>query len=58
MAYAALGETNNAFHWLDVAFDERASFLNGMKVDPAFTTLHGDSRWRRSVAKMGLGEGQ
>ena len=35
-------------------FAERASFLNGIKVDPAFRTLHADPRWGRLLARMGL----
>src|SRR5215210_6466495 len=54
MAYAGLGQTNDAFQWLDLAFDERASFLDGVMVDPGFKSLHGDPRWRLLRAKMGL----
>jgi tetratricopeptide (TPR) repeat protein len=54
MAYAGLGQPNDAFHWLDVAFDERASFLNGLMVDPGFASLRSDPRWHVILAKMGL----
>ena len=54
MAYAGLGQTNDAFRWLDLAFDERASFLDGVMVDPGFESLRGDPRWRVLLAKMGL----
>ena len=54
LAYAGLGQTNDAFRWLDLAFTERASFLNGVMVEPGFTSLHDDPRWRVLLAKMGL----
>jgi TolB-like protein/Tfp pilus assembly protein PilF len=54
MAYAGLGQTSDAFRWLDLAFDERASSLDGVMVDPGFRSLHGDPRWRLLLAKMGL----
>jgi tetratricopeptide (TPR) repeat protein len=54
MAYAGLGQTDDAFRWLDTAFTERASFMNGVMVEPGFTSLHGDPRWRLLLARMGL----
>ena len=56
MAYAGLGQVDEAFRWLDRAYDERASFMAGVKAAPAFTPLHGDSRWGKLLAKMGLND--
>jgi serine/threonine-protein kinase len=54
MAYAGLGQVDEAFRWLDRAYDERASFMAGVKAAPAFARLHGDSRWGKLLGKMGL----
>jgi tetratricopeptide (TPR) repeat protein len=54
MAYAGLGQVDEAFRWLGRAYEERASFTNGVKVNTAFAPLHDDPRWRALLAKMGL----
>ena len=56
MAYAGLGQVDEAFRWLDRAYNERASFMAGVKMTPAFAPLHGDPRWRTLLAKMGLND--
>ena len=56
MAYAGLGQVDEAFRWLDRAYDERASFMAGVKAAPAFTPLHRDPRWGKLLAKMGLND--
>ena len=55
MVYAALGQHDDAFHWLERGYNERASFMDGVKVTPAFDRLHADARWRSLVKKMNLG---
>ena len=47
MAYAGLGDA-------DAAYAERGSFMDGVKVTPAFASLHADPRWRRLLQRMGL----
>ena len=54
MAYAGLGEVDEAFRWLERAFEQRGSFMDGGKVTPAFESLHGDPRWARLLQRMGL----
>jgi serine/threonine-protein kinase len=54
MAYAGLGQVDEAFHWLERAYEERASFTGGVKITQAFAPLHGDPRWRALLARMGL----
>lgn len=54
LAYAGLGDADRAFRWLDRGLDERGSFMNGVKVTPAFDGLHGDARWPRLLGRMGL----
>ena len=54
MAYAGLGDADEAFRWLERAYDERASFIGGVKMTRAFAPLHADARWQRLLGKMGL----
>ena len=54
MAYAGLGEVDEAFRWLERGFEQRGSFMDGVKVTPAFEPLHGDPRWARLLQRMGL----
>ena len=54
MAYAGLGQVDTALDWLERAYDERASFIGGVTVTAAFKPLHGNPRWNKLVAKMGL----
>lgn len=54
MAYSGLGRVDDAFAFLERGYEERASFMDGVKVTAAFEPLHGDRRWERLLAKMGL----
>ncbi len=54
MAYAFRGEINNAFDWLERAYDKRDSGLAHMLVDPIVVNLHSDPRWEPFLDKMGL----
>jgi len=54
MAYAGLGSADTAFLWLERGYAERASFMGGVKVEPAFVALHGDPRWGALLRRMGL----
>lgn len=53
-AYAFRGEIDNAFDWLDQAYDNRDSGLTTMLVDPLLANLHNDPRWEPFLDKMGL----
>ncbi len=52
MAYAGLGDVDAAFRWLERGYAERASFMDGVAVTPAFDALHEDPRWRRLIGRM------
>ena len=52
MAYAGLGRVEDAFAFLERGYEERASFMGGVKTNAAFVPLHGDPRWARLLAKM------
>jgi serine/threonine-protein kinase len=54
MAYAGLGQVDEAFRSLEQAYEERASFMGGAKTTAALAPLHDDPRWRPLLAKMGL----
>ena len=42
--YVALGETDDAFRWLDRAFEERSPWIGYMAVDPRLDGLRSDPR--------------
>lgn len=55
-AYLALGEVNQAFHWLDMAYDDRSTCMVALKQDPRFDSLHSDSRFQTFVRRVGFPE--
>jgi adenylate cyclase len=54
MAYAGLGDRDEAFRWLEHGYAERASFMDGVRITAAFDSLHSDSRWLPFLQRMGL----
>jgi serine/threonine-protein kinase len=54
--YVGLGNRNQALEWLDRAYEDRSSWMNGIKVDPLFTPLHTDPHFIGILKKMGLEE--
>ena len=54
MAFAGLGERDAAFQWLERGFTERAAFMDGVQITPAFDSLHDDVRWKTFVRRMGF----
>jgi tetratricopeptide (TPR) repeat protein len=52
--YAALGERDAAFEWIEKAFNERTPSLTHLKADPRFETLHADARFEVWLQRMGL----
>jgi serine/threonine protein kinase/Tfp pilus assembly protein PilF len=52
--YARLGEHDQAFEWLQKAYDERFSLLPWLGLDPRFDSLHSDSRFLDLLKKIGL----
>jgi adenylate cyclase len=50
------GETDQAFAWLDRAYQQRDSSLEQIKFDPLMKSLHGDRRWKAFLGKMKLPE--
>lgn len=52
--YAGLDEKDQAFKWLEKAYDERDIWLMNLKVDPVFSKLRSDKRFPDLLARMGL----
>ena len=54
LVYAGMGKKNQAFAWLDQAYQERASALPFVKVNPRLISLHSDPRFHRLLRRLGL----
>lgn len=54
LTYAALGDNERAFLWLQKAFDMRADALCSLKVDPKADGLRSDKRFTILLRKIGL----
>jgi eukaryotic-like serine/threonine-protein kinase len=52
--YAALGEMDEAFKWLEAAYRERQSFLPWIRDNPAFAPLRADPRFADIERRLGL----
>ena len=52
--YAALGETDMAFEWLDRGYEIRSQDLMRLKIDPGFDPLRSDPRYAALLRKVGL----
>jgi serine/threonine protein kinase/tetratricopeptide (TPR) repeat protein len=52
--YANLGDKNQAFRWLDTAYQERDAGLLGLKTDYLLDSLRSDARFPELVRKVGL----
>jgi len=53
-AYAFRGDTEQAFMWLDTAYEQRDSFLSEILSAPLLTSLRSDPRWPKLLDKIGL----
>jgi TolB-like protein/Tfp pilus assembly protein PilF len=54
MIYAALGNKEQAFQWLERAYEERNTELVFLKVDPRADPLRDDPRFQEFVKKVGI----
>jgi serine/threonine protein kinase/Tfp pilus assembly protein PilF len=52
--YAFLGEKDQAFAWLEKAYEEKSGFLHYLKVSPHFDSLRSDRRYASLLKRMGL----
>ena len=53
-SYAKLGDPDQAFLWLNRAYEERSPWLTYIKTDPAFDGLHSDPRFGDLLRRVGL----
>jgi tetratricopeptide (TPR) repeat protein len=54
MDFALLDERDQAFAWLDKAYEERSSWLLELKLDPVWDNLRTDARFQEQVRRIGL----
>ena len=52
--YTALGDKEQAFVWLQKAYEKREDHLPNLKVDPAMDPLRTDPRFGELVRRIGL----
>lgn len=57
LIYAGLGEKDQAFAWLDKAYEQRAFQLQWIKLDPRWDNLRPDSRFQDLFRRIGLPPG-
>jgi serine/threonine protein kinase/tetratricopeptide (TPR) repeat protein len=54
--YAMLGEKDEAFAWLERAYEEGHDTVHNLKVEPQFDSIRSDPRYRDLLSRMGLPE--
>ena len=54
LIHAGLGDKNQAFDWLQKAYEDRSAGLLYLKVDPAFDSLRSDPRFIDLLHRVGL----
>ena len=52
LVHAGLGDSDQAFRWLDRAFDERSHWLVWLRLDPRWKKLRSDPRFAALVSKV------
>ena len=54
LIYAGLGDTNNAFAWLERSFESRDKGLTYLKIDPCLDPLRADPRLQDLIKRVGF----
>ncbi len=54
LIYAGLGEKDQAFAWLDKAYEQRAFQLQWIKIEPRWDSLRSDPRFEDLLHRIGL----
>ena len=52
--HVALGEKDQAFDWMQKAFEDRSAWLVYLKVDPLFDPVRSDPRFTDLLRRVGL----
>tara|TARA_R100000353_G_scaffold52219_2_gene41547 strand:- start:52660 stop:54438 length:1779 start_codon:yes stop_codon:yes gene_type:complete len=53
-SFAFRNDTENAFMWLNIAYQVHDVGLNEVLSEPRFNPLHNDKRWQQFITKMGF----
>ena len=56
LVYTTLGDRDQAFEWLERARQMSDPEVTGVKMDPQFDTLHGDPRFAKLLAAIGMAQ--
>lgn len=56
LVYASMNKKEQAFLWLNKAFDERSNWLVWLKTDPRWARIETDKRFQEMVNRVGLPE--
>jgi TolB-like protein/DNA-binding winged helix-turn-helix (wHTH) protein/tetratricopeptide (TPR) repeat protein len=54
LIYTALGERDQAFLWLERAYQDRSNYLRYLKVDPRYDSLRSDPRFSALLNRLGF----
>jgi eukaryotic-like serine/threonine-protein kinase len=54
LVYIGLGKSDEAFRWLDRAYEERSDLLVYLRVDPRFDPIRSDPRFAELIRRVGL----
>lgn len=54
LIYTGLGEKDQAFDWLEKAYEERQPYFNLFKVEPVFDSLRSDPRFVSLLKRIGF----
>ena len=52
LVYAGMGDKDQAFHWLEKAFDDRANRLVWLRFDPRWDSIRSDPRYADLVRRI------
>ena len=54
--YAQLGQKDQAFAWLEKAYEEHDEVLSHLKIEAEYDNLHSDSRFQVLLHRVGFAE--
>ncbi len=54
LVYAALGDTESAYAWLEKTFESRSESMFLLKIDPKLDPLRGDPRFDKLIERVGF----
>jgi hypothetical protein len=54
--YIGIGEKDKAFEWLEKAYEQRTSYVYGLKVSSRFDSLRSDPRYQDLVERLNYPE--